>query len=885
MADLITDPSFLSQGNTVSWNTSNPGQPAISINFTNSGGGAGVIANGTTATSLPSFDVNDHFEVRGATSANNNGLYRVDVINSDQKNYDVTKLAGTQGSMTTDVLDTTPFILGSDAVAGNTTPGTAPVEAATGKSVYYDTYSRKIWLIRQGNLGDEGVTLQSLYSFTKEEWKNDPYLIQFDFPFDAITPEQFEFTNGWRFYDNAIAADTAEISSGDRLTRDLVRTGGWSEFNENNTAELIQQYTGVITLGTFEDDTEDRAYVQFGDDPTDTTAGQDDFVFFGPVNEAIRTYDIAVSNTNATSFVFTGNTIQRTTGNWLTDNFNVGGKLQVITANTVGNQQTSSVLITDITQTTNPSDTISVAGTGVFTPEALDSQARIAYDNRNEVSLFLRGNSAPSATSLSKSYDSSDLTAIGVTTTTNQVYRFPLTNSLDAKISVNDTDVQASDYPEIKIRYFNGAFSKEVETGTTSDFGIVIDAGTFSGIDGTTTNGGNQLTTAAAGIPTDGTFDGGTLTIHEGAHKESYTIGTISAADTVPITGNFPATAPTADVSFTLQRATQIFTNGPTIEQIYNRIQFQLRRDANINEASGGGVVTGATADELLTFVGDAITAGSITAPPENPEGGGTGVIIEGFNVNDTNDVTFVDDTNTTRNFPFLASGTIDFNDTLVDDTDAKFWMFFDRTNRRSLVNADISNVSGLSADITCDATGSSITDFTQEAVVAGGPSEAQLQVGDYIRVSGFANSQNNGLWRITAYTSATSITAVKSDGDTPIAETNVSDVFVDENPIDSPDALLVNNNAGDPISAAVTVGNDPYAFDFDFTNNNQGKRTPSQNTTVFSDTAVGNPAAIVIRAIGLDGSQFIEVSSTISRASGQNIPVNGGQERNYSNP
>jgi hypothetical protein len=539
------------------------------------------------------------------------------------------------------------------------------------------------------------------------------------------------------------------------------------------------------------------------------------------------------------------------------------------------------VLITDITQTTNPSDTISVAGTGVYTPEALDTKARIAYDNRNAVSLFLRGNSAPSATSLSKSYDSSDLTAIGVTTTTNQVYRFPLTNSLDAKISVNDTDVQATDYPKIRIRYFSGAFSKEVQTGTTSDFGIVIDAGTFSGIDGSTS--GSVLSTAAAGIQEEGagTYDNGTLTIHGGADAGTYTIqsstdGSVTVAET--FTGE-------TNLSFTLQRQTQIFTNGPTIEQIYNRVQFQLRQDADINETSGGGVVTGATADELLTFVGDAITAGSTTSPPENPEGDGTGVIIEGFNVNDTNDVTFVDDTGTTRNFPFLASGTIDFNDTLVDDVDDKFWMFFDRTNRRSLVNADISNVSGLSADITCDATGSSITDFTQETVNAEGPSEAQLQVGDYIRISGFANSQNDGLWRITAYTSATSITAVKSDGDTPIVETNVSDVFVDENPIDSPDALLVNNNAGNPISASVTAGNNPFAFDFDFTNNNQGKRTPSQNTTVFSDTAVGNPAAIVIRAIGLDGSQFIEVSSTISRASGQNIPVNGGQERNYSNP
>ena len=63
-----------------------------------------------------------------------------------------------------------------------------------------------------------------------------------------------------------------------------------------------------------------RAYVQFGDDPTDTTAGQDDFVFFGPVNEAIRTYDIATTNTGGVTFAFTGNTITRSSGNWLTEN-------------------------------------------------------------------------------------------------------------------------------------------------------------------------------------------------------------------------------------------------------------------------------------------------------------------------------------------------------------------------------------------------------------------------------------------------------------------------------------------------------------------------------------------------------------------------------------
>jgi hypothetical protein len=895
MADLITDPSFLSQGNTVSWNTSNPGQPAKNLKFTNSGPNVGSIANGDTATTLPSFDIDDHFEIRGATSANNNGLYKVTAVTADTQDYVVAKLAGSQGSMETVALDTTPFILGSDAIAGNTTPGTTPQPTATGKSVYYDTYSRKIWLIRQGNLGDEGVTLQSLYSFTKEEWKNDPYLIQFDFPFDAITPEQFEFTNGWRFYDNAIAANTAEISSGDRLTRDLVRTGGWSEFNENNTAELIQQYTGVITLGTFEDETEDRAYVQFGDNPRDTTA-RDPFVFFGPVNEAIRTYDIAVSNTNATSFVFTGNTIQRTSGNWLTDNFNVGGKLQVITANTVGNQQTSSVLITNITQTTNPSDTISVAGTGVYTPEALDTQARIAYDNRNAVSLFLRGNSAPSTTSLSKAYDSSDLAGIGVSTTTNQVYRFPLTNSLDPKITVVDPTVSVTaageEYANVEIRYFPSAFSLQVDSSTLGQerqFGIVIDGGTHSSYDGSVTATGTTLTSAEGGINEFGStyFNNGKLIVQNGTVGNKNLVGydiTSHTDTTVTISGidDNEFTDTESSLSFSLIPATKIFNGtGPTIEEIYNRVQYQLRQAANINDFPGGGVVAGDTADELLTFVGDAITGGSVASPPENPEGGGTGVCIVGFDINDTNDISFVTNTGESKGFPFLASGTLVFNDTLKVDTEGYYWMFYDHTHRRT-TTATLGSISGSQATITVSS-GDATSDFTRVAPGANGPTDAQLQEGDYIRISGFANEVNNGIWRILTYTDAQNMVIQKSDGDTAIAETSVSNVLVDENPIDSPSAIIVEDNGGSQIRGSITVNSVP--FDYDYTNNNQGKRIPSSNSLYGGAEGAGNVPIILIRAIGLDDSQFIEVLSSIPKAAGTNIPVNGGQERNYSNP
>ena len=874
MANLIIDPDFLSQGNTSVWSTTNPGQSNIPVTWTSVATTTGTFANATVAT-IPSFDITDHFEVRNATVANNNGLYIVTGVNTDQQSYEVTKVAGTIGSLNETVNDTGAFILGSDAVTGNNTPGTAATAGATGKSVYFDTFNKKIWLIRQGNLGDAGVTLQALYSFTKEEWKNDPYLIQFDFPFTAITPEQFETSQAWRFYDTAV--DSSEVLSGVRFPRDLIRTGGWSEFNENDTTELIQQYTGVITLGTFEDDAEDLAYTQYGTDPTDATA-KDPFVFNGPVNEAVRVYAIATANNSSTTsdgstgdvtnFDFATNSITRTGGNWFVDGFNVGGGVDVVSAGSTDNEDLGTTAITALTSTI-----LTVADTP-FTANAADTYARVAYDNRSAINLFLRGNTAPGSTSESKSYDASDLGSIGVTTVQNQVYRFPLTNSLDAKIATSDTDITGSSpFTEIRINYFPAGFNIVVDAPRT--FGIVIDAGTWSGIDGVTSGAGSALTTATAGIPGT-TYDGGTLTIHNGDDAGDYTITTATGG-----TVNISTTFPTGDTieSFTLQRAVPL---NPTIEQIYNKVQHQLRLDSTINDVNGGGVVTGSTADELLAFVGDAITAGSANSPPENPEGGGTGVTIVGFNINDTNDTTFIDNSNAPRNFPFLASGNITFNNNLDADTDAAFWMFYDHTHRRSLVNATVTPTTGFAATIGCDA-GTALTAFNQITPGATGPTSTQLSVDDYVRVSGFANIENNGIWRITGRTD-TSLTAVKVDGDTPVAETAVaSGVKVDEDPLDTPDAIIVNDNK------AVAIGNKTVdatvAFDYDFTNNNQGSRIASTNALYGTGGNPGNDATVVVRAIGLAGSQFTEVESTITRASGQSISVVGGQERNYSNP
>ena len=136
-------------------------------------------------------------------------------------------------------------------------------------------------------LDNTGVTLQALYSFLKEEWKNDPNnktLIAYPFPLIAITPEQFEFRFGW--------------TPADDSSRTLIRTAGWREYAADNTT-LKRQYMGVISLGTIDGDQnedgagdQDKAYYGFFNSGTlAPVAGPFNFNYAGPVNEAVQTLD------------------------------------------------------------------------------------------------------------------------------------------------------------------------------------------------------------------------------------------------------------------------------------------------------------------------------------------------------------------------------------------------------------------------------------------------------------------------------------------------------------------------------------------------------------------------------------------------------------------
>jgi hypothetical protein len=101
-----------------------------------------------------------------------------------------------------------------------------------------------------------------------------------------------------------------------------------------------------------------------------------------------------------------------------------------------------------------------------------------------------------------------------------------------------------------------------------------------------------------------------------------------------------------------------------TTQQIYEKIQWSLRQNADID--AGAGTVNGKVANSLLSFVGDTLV-------------GANGVYIDNLNSNFLNAVDFYDYNGVVRRYPFVAAGTINFGPN-AGSGDFKYWVFFSST-------------------------------------------------------------------------------------------------------------------------------------------------------------------------------------------------------------
>lgn len=862
---IINDPDQLSQGlETAVADMRFGSQTGAQVTITSAG------------TSLPTITAGDYFEIRGAINPENNGLYLEDGGSPTTGSVTASKVGGSAADPQNSAVDNTgASVLHDD--------GTVTEE----KSVFFDTIKREIWLIPgQGSLTggvnatDTGVILQFLYSFAKEEWKNDNTLIVHPFPFTAITPEQFELNSGWTFHRGAVGKGTQYEAT------QLIRTGGFREVAVNGT--LNDEFASIVSLGTFEDSTNDKAYFQQGDDISDTTAPTD-FSFFGPVNEVVTTYsyktalgDIAIAGNG------TNNTITSSGAgvvDFKTLGFKEGGQITVVTSDTAGDltaQAGGTYTIKTITTLSTSNDRITLEN-GLLADDATNTTFTAAVNNRNILNIFLREPENGGDTN-GKTFGFSDLAAIGADTSglDNKVFRFPLTNATDLKISEEDPTIAVtSPWTEVKIRYFNtNAFTRDVDDASGASprsFGVVVDVGTVSGVDGET-NGTTTFTSDDSPWATDATFVGGTLTIHEGNAKGTY--GIVSVTDANNIVLDATATTDT-NASFTLQRATPVVA---TTQEIFESVQYQLRQNSDINATSVvADAVTGSLASELLFFTGDNLQSGSESGATENPveSAAGNGVIIEGFRPEDLNILTFVDNGGTPRAFPFVTSIILSFNDNLFSSggiNDGKVWLFFQYTKQFNVTN-----------DVSIGTPSNGAAQFT---IPTGGAVEfpsATLAVDDYLDVQGFPTATNNGIWRVESIVDEEDITLFKVDGVTIVPESSgAGNCIMRENPINSPQTIVVQDDTGADIAVNITAST--ITKGFAYTTNAQGGRTVAGSLNSGGTVGSGDnvyDAVVVARAIGLEEGQFVESAPTNITKSTAPITISlvAAKERNYSDP
>jgi hypothetical protein len=509
--------------------------------------------------------------------------------------------------------------------------------------VYINTTSKTIKLVQVGGLSTDGVTLKCLYSFLKEEWRNDPNtknLAAFPFPMVPITDESFEFVEGWDF--NADAS------------RYLIRNAGWAV--KNVAGNTIAMWAGIIGLGAIESN--DQLYFQQA-----SGGAAANFQLTGQVNQAIQIFrdDDGDGNTGE------GSDFDRRS--YLSLFAREQGQLYAKTS------------LTDIGVTQMSSQAYRFPISTGTDLKVSDADADVALSASIATATWSGGVATYNTTGAHGITNGDYVNITGVTPAAYNVRGVATvvdTDTITVPITSNPGTYTSggaikSIYDLIGVRFFDQAFSRDVDSTTDRSFGIVVDVGTHSGVDGSFSNGGATLTTAEGGIPTSGNpFAGGTLVIHEGAAAGIYTISGNPASGSVDITTTFGAAG--TNVSFTLYPPVDV---PATAEQIYTKVQWALRQNSDIDFTDQ--TVTGKTADQLMYFVGDTLVCGRAAsgAQPTNPNGGGAGVVIEGFSTSDTNRLQFYDNSNTQRTYPFVATITFNFGDNLVNDASAKFWVYF----------------------------------------------------------------------------------------------------------------------------------------------------------------------------------------------------------------
>ena len=514
--------------------------------------------------------------------------------------------------------------------------------------------------------GTGGVTGQALYSKFKQIWKEDNIAVKFPFPMEAITPESFEFINGWE-PDDTTELDyftTQGISTAPAITRKLIKDCGWAERTTVADGNKIKRkYFGIITLGEISLPTNEA-----GDTPVNAT------IYCSQLNPATRfTFngsDVASNRVSVTApmvDMYTGSRVvyQEPTstpvGIGLThnnfyfirfesDNALTGarsgerhGTVGVTTAFRIQFHPTLTDALnnTNIISLTNSAGIASIRhqseapnfffditeeGGAANEPFLYEFSAgapdyQVLYDFDNYFKIYNREKA--------RTYAEQAISQVGVTQINYQAYRIPLATTIDSNLQTAGVDISdetlgigGDTYAGIAVSFHQSPVQYEVN-GINYDFNVTIDA--------------NQRTIAAV---------------------YQYVQGLLRT----PNRTTDPAQAGTAYTSFNSLSAVGFGTN-----------------DRGGRNEYGNDLRVGVTEEPLLEFIGNTLNA-KLRNDIYGETGGAAnhGVYIKNVSSGQLTDVVYYDNLGQPRTEPFVSSYDLVFNTNLNADGDARFWIFFD---------------------------------------------------------------------------------------------------------------------------------------------------------------------------------------------------------------
>lgn len=796
---LVTSRTSLSQG----------ASSSESVAFTASAG-----ANTTlTGTGLPVVALDDFFEIRSSPITGNNGLYIA------------------TGTPTTSSVSCTK-VFGSDPTDDTSETVTWLGDTTTYKSVFFDTTNNgSIAILEQGNVSADGVTGQAIYSFAMQEWKEDSFLIaNSPFPMLSIDADAGKFIIGQDISGNNNGANWLDSATHSIRSRKLMRNAGWEEVNSSGVTTA--KHVCVGTLGSYEDSANDTAYYQFGDDTTvDDTV---DFDFAGPVNEAVKYYDLIGDLSGDTPAFGSTTTITRTTGSFVTDDFKVGGQITII--NSTSNDGTYELSVVSAT---------SMTITTTWSAEAWGT-TEIAVDNDNSLTLKLRVRDADPK---GKTFSQANLDSGNYTALRPGFMTFPLANGSDQKIDATDAAMAGAPYSGMTITYHSTPQARTDLVGGSVNFGIIVagNNGTAQEVFEFIQYQLRQTTDIDADADTaiGRTMDGLAEFIGDTGH-----FGVTGGGLNFPVNPDgggsgvyvdaLNATSKNDVVFYDNLNAAKTFPETIAVTLDFNQVaiddtttEYDLFYDRTIRTT---------VADLVLTQTTDVITSAT-TALPQNSEivvgsyvrlAGMTEATMDGvYQILVINtpgaswDVVRYD--GTTIITSTTASVTVDQN--CIDTPDAK------------LVHTNVRT-----AEAAASPAGSAVLSFTApDTITDTGNTLGIFSSGDFIEIEG--TTGNDGIYEVDT-AAAGSITTIEQTIITEAVGVDTTGVITE----------VVSGLA----SADVV-------FSYDFDNNVQGGRTVSTTTYVKG------------KAIGSTGAQYYQSSvADIESGTPETIPLAPATERNY---